>query len=456
MSRGYHAAMSLDLTGRFGRATGVLRRLDRAVAILAAIAFVSQVGVAVMLPLLPLYAIQLGASPTILGLLVSGFAVANAGGQFAAGFLVEKFGSRRLIPAGSAVYAGANLLIATATAAVPLIAYRAVAGLGGGISLVAERIYLVAIIPGADLAFANGVLSAAGSAGTVFGPAVGGLVAAVSDLRIPFLIVAVTSGVATLLAVRFLPPGERAARAPVRGPTDAQAQTPAEAPARASTRSVPSGRESPASSSAPAADGATWSRPILALLVANLGLNAAFGSFITTYAPLATTELAFSIAEVGILWSLFGVGDIVIGPWLAHIGDRTGRRRMAILASLPILVFTAAFVAELPRPLLFASAIVAGGGLAAFSACWYALLAVAAPPARQARVIATVMALSNLGIVVGATVAAGVWDAASLRTAAAVPALATVAAALGLLFVPPDRPDREAEASAEPFEPAPV
>lgn len=418
--------MSPGPAGRFRSAVGVLRRLDRAVAILAAIAFVSQVGVAVMLPLLPLYAIQLGAGPAVLGLLVSGFAVANAGGQLAAGFLVERFGSRRLIPAGSAVYAGANLLIATATAAVPLIAYRAVAGLGGGIALVAERIYLVAIIPGADLAFANGVLSAAGSAGTVFGPAVGGLVAAVSDLRIPFLIVAVTSGVATLLAVRFLPPLARAARAPT-------------APAVAS-----------------AVDGPTWSRPVVALLVANLGLNAAFGSFITTYAPLATTELAFSTAEVGILWSLFGVGDIVIGPWLAHIGDRTGRRRMAILASLPILVFAISFVAELPRPLLFASAVVAGAGLAAFGACWYALLAMAAPPARQARVIGTVMALSNLGIVVGASLAAGVWDAASLRMAAAVPAFATVAAALGLLFVPPDRPERDAEASAEPLEAAPA
>lgn len=58
-----------------------LRALDPALLLLAAMVFVVQVGVAVMLPLLPLYALSLGASPFVLGLLTSVFALTNAGGQ---------------------------------------------------------------------------------------------------------------------------------------------------------------------------------------------------------------------------------------------------------------------------------------------------------------------------------------------------------------------------------------
>jgi DHA1 family multidrug resistance protein-like MFS transporter len=61
------------------RAAGLGRGLDRSLALLAAIAFITQIGVAVMLPLLPLYATQLGATPRVLGLLTSSFAAgANA------------------------------------------------------------------------------------------------------------------------------------------------------------------------------------------------------------------------------------------------------------------------------------------------------------------------------------------------------------------------------------------
>ena len=60
------------------RAIGALRELDRALFLLAAIALIAQIGISIMLPLLPLYAVQLGASPAVLGLLTSAFAVTAA------------------------------------------------------------------------------------------------------------------------------------------------------------------------------------------------------------------------------------------------------------------------------------------------------------------------------------------------------------------------------------------
>ena len=76
------------------RATGAMatvRGMDRPLALLAVMAFVVQIGVAVMLPLLPLYAQQFGATPFVLGLLTSAHAVMSAVGQLAGGFLTERF-----------------------------------------------------------------------------------------------------------------------------------------------------------------------------------------------------------------------------------------------------------------------------------------------------------------------------------------------------------------------------
>src|SRR5687767_10750744 len=157
-----------------------------------------------MLPLLPLYGLSLGASPLQLGLMTSGFAIANAIAQFASGFAMDRFGARRFIVAGIGTYALANVLIATASTATALIGYRVIAGFGGGINMVATRVYIAQTAKQTSLAFFNSIISAANSAGSVLGPAFGGLVAVSGDLRAPFFIVAGTSAVAFVAAL-FLP-----------------------------------------------------------------------------------------------------------------------------------------------------------------------------------------------------------------------------------------------------------
>jgi MFS family permease len=402
---------------RAGGARGIhaLRGLSRSLALLAGMAFVTQIGVAVMLPLLPLYATQVGATPFVLGLLTSGHAVASAIGQLAGGFLTERFAARRLVAAGIGVYAGANILIATTTAAIPLIAFRSLAGLGGGVNQIAERLYLTEATDRARRAFANGILSAAGAAGSVLGPAVGGLLVAVSDLRLPFLLVGATSALATLGAL-FLP-----------------------------RSSVPEGAEvDPAAAGSPAVavdrDGQAGSRqPIVALFFSNLALMAGFGAFITTYAIFATGNLGWSAAEVGIVWAMFGLGSVLLGPWLARRADLGGRRRMAVLGSIPVVVLPIVMVLGMPRPVIYAVTIVAGGGLTAFESSWYALLAAATDEGRRGRVFGVVTALSNLGVAIGAMGAARAWELVDIRVAVLTCSVTFALAGLAMLAHPPDR-----------------
>ena len=389
------------------------RGLSPAIALLGAMAFITQVGVSIMLPLLPLYATSLGATPTVLGLLTSSFAILIAVGQLAGGYLVERVAPRRLVSAGIGVYAASNVMIATAGTALSLIAFRSLAGLGSGVNQVSERLYVAQAIDRARLAFANGVLSAAGSAGSVLGPTVGGLLVGVSDVRLPFLVVAGTSATAAVASL-FLP------KPVVERPTRETDPSPSEV-ARAKA--------------------AAATKILVLLFLIQTSFQATFGAFITTYAVFTQERLGWATAEVGLVFSAFGLGSIVLGPVLANLADRRGRRDVAILGSLLVLMFPLVFYAEAPRPVLYLVSVLGGAGVTALEASYFALLAEATDGGRRGRAYGWISALSSLGIVVGAIGASQLWD----RTGDV--GLGLLASAIGLLLVvaflllfPRDRP----------------
>jgi len=393
-----------------------------ALAVLATISFVSSLGISIMLPLLPLYALSLGASPLQLGLMTSGFAVANGIAQFASGFLMDRYGARRFIVAGIGTYAAANVLIATAPTAIALIGYRFIAGLGGGVNMVATRLYIAQTAQQSSLAFFNSIISAANSAGSVLGPGFGGLVAAGGDLRAPFFIVAGTSALAFIAAL-FLP----------------RPKAPAHDTAAAAM-----------------AGGRVWNRTVFILLAGNLLLLIGFGGWITSYAPFVTTRLGWSTFDVGIIFTIFGIGDITLGPWLGHLADRTGRRRMAVLASFPIFLFGFIVFFGLPKPFFYAISFFTGAALTAYNASWFALLTNAVPSARRGRVFGVVSAVAQTGTVIGALGATAIWQLTDVGGGLILASTAALGAGLVLLLLPAEvRPaasqaPRAPEASGTP------
>ena len=378
-----------------------IRSLGPALPVLAVISFVSQLGIAIMLPLLPLYALYLGASPLQLGLMTSLFAITNAAAQFGSGFLLDRYGARRFVNAGTAVYAIGNALIANAQSAVSLIAFRGLAGLGAGTNLVASQLYISQVADRARLAFFNSVLSAARSAGSVLGPALGGFVAVGGDLRLPFLIVSVTSG-AAFVASLFLPRPQSVAH-----PTAATGGT-----------------------------SGLFSRTVLTLLAGNLFLLIGFGSWITSYAPFATQHLGWTTFDVGVIFTLFGIGDITLGPWLGHLADRTGRRRMAVAASIPIFLFGFVLVFALPKPFFYVISFITGAALTAYNASWFALLTAAVPTARRGRIFGVVSAVAQTGTIIGALGASLLWQAFDVQWGLVIGSFAALSAGLALMTLP--------------------
>ena len=382
-----------------------LRALPTSLLILAGMTFVSSLGISMMIPLLPLYGLALGASPIQLGLMTSSFAVANAVSQFGTGFLNDRFGPRRFIAAGMAIYGAANALIAAAPNAVTLIGFRALAGFGAGANLVSARLYVSHVAERSRLAFSNSIISAASSAGNVAGPAIGGLLAAALTLRAPFVAVAATSAVAFLAAL-FLP------RLRIADAEEAGAEA----------RSTP-----------------IVDRSLLILFTSNFLISTGFGGWITSYAPYATERLGWTTFEVGILFTIFAIGDITLGPWIGRLADRTGRKRVAVASGFPVALFGIALVLGFPRLLLYATAYLAGTGLTAFFSSWFALITLAVPAQRRGRVFGVVSALGNIGTVVGALGAAAIWQAADLGIALVLASFAALAASLVLILLPADR-----------------
>jgi len=378
-----------------------LRDLRGPLAVLAAMIFVGQLGIGVMLPIIPLYAIALGASPRELGLLTTAFSLANVASQLGVGFVLDRVDTRLPIRAGIATYAGANLLIATAANVPGLVAFRALAGLGAGANLVADRIYISRTADPARLAYLNGLLSSAGSAGSLLGPAIGGLLAQVADLRAPFVVVGLTSGIAFLFSLRLR-------RAPQPAPISA----------------------------GPAIVSSAFNRSVIVLLVANTLLLSTFGGFITTFAPYATQAFGWSIAEIGIVFSVFGLGSVALAPPLSALADRRGRRLVATYATLPVFFFGLALALALPGPLIYLSAFFAGAGIATFSACWFALLTTASPDARRGRTFGIVNAISTLGLIIGANGAAAIWEYSDIRIALVLTGLMAALGGLVLNLLP--------------------
>jgi MFS family permease len=175
---------------------------------------------------------------------------------------------------------------------------------------------------------------------------------------------------------------------------------------------------------------------------------ASYGAFITSYGPMATDRLGWSTLEVGIAFSFFGAGSILLGPPLGHVADRYGRRSVAAWSTVPLAAFSFSLVLGLPQAATFALAILAGAGITGYNASWFALLADVAGERRRGRTFGIVSGVSNAGIVVGALAAAELWTRVDIAAAQVFAMGAALAAGAAIAaFRPPPVAANVAEAA---------
>ena len=148
----------------------------RPLAVLIAVATVDMMGLMMVAPLMPFYALRFNAPEWMVGPLISAFAVAQLVSSPIWGRVSDRRGRRPALLIGLAGAGFAFLIFGFATSLWMLFLSRIVQGLGGGTTGVAQA-YVTDTMAPAERAKALGWLSAGTSAGVVVGPFLGSFAA---------------------------------------------------------------------------------------------------------------------------------------------------------------------------------------------------------------------------------------------------------------------------------------
>lgn len=382
-----------------------LRGLPRETFVLALVAFCVALGFGIVVPAVPLFALQFGVGTTAAGAVVSAFALMRLVSGLAGGRLVDRVGERAALLAGLGVVAVSSLLAGLAVSYPQLLVLRGVGGIGSAVFTIAATSLLLRVAKAAQRGQTQSVYRGGFLLGGIVGPALGGAVVGVS-LRAPFFLYAGTLLLAALAAGTLLPKDPRA------GEHD-------DAPRAA----VPESRTSLAEAFANPA--------YQAALAGNFAVGFAVLGVRSTVVPLLVVQ-GLDLAA-GWIGAAFTVAALVQAVLLLPAGkavDQIGRRPTLVAGGLLSAVSLLGLAAATgPVSLLLAMTVFAAGA---------ALLGVA-PAAivgdvvegRGGRPVAVWQMSSDLGSVVGPLAAGFLIDRASF--AVALVASAAVVGACALL-----------------------
>lgn len=149
--------------------------MNSRLAILFLTVFIDLLGFGLVIPILPTYAVQLGASAFQVGMIMAVYALMNFVFSPFWGTLSDRLGRRPVIAGTVLITAMAFLLLANAHSLFLLFAARMLAGVGSA-NIATSQAYITDVTPPEGRAKALGLIGAAFGIGFIFGPPVGGLI----------------------------------------------------------------------------------------------------------------------------------------------------------------------------------------------------------------------------------------------------------------------------------------
>ncbi|WP_372461429.1 multidrug effflux MFS transporter [Streptomyces clavuligerus] len=157
------------------------------------------------LPALPAVTESLSAPAATLQLTLTACLLGMALGQLVVGPMSDRWGRRRPLLAGMAVYVVATALCALAPSAGLLIGFRLLQGLAGAAGIVIARAVVRDLYEGEEMARFFSTLMLISGVAPVIAPVIGAQVLRFTDWRGIFAVLAVVGVLLTLVVVRWLP-----------------------------------------------------------------------------------------------------------------------------------------------------------------------------------------------------------------------------------------------------------
>jgi DHA1 family multidrug resistance protein-like MFS transporter len=349
--------------------------------------FAAVTGVGIVVPLLPVYAHDLGASGLYIGLIFGAFSLSRTFFLPYFGRRSDKKGRKPFIVAGLFSYAVISVAFILSTGVESLIVIRFVQGITSAMIMPVVQAYVGDITPKGKEGWVMGLFNMSLFIGLSAGPLIGGVIKDRFSLNGAFVCMGALSLVGFVLSLVFLPP-------------------------TAEERVVKKGR----------APLGWWQilsdRTIAGLFLFRLAYTACIGIIWGFLPVFADMEFSVSASGIGILVMLgvlvSGIVQVPMG-WLA---DRLNRKSMIILGGLVVTGAVYTFEhANGFQDMFWASVVFGiGGGIA-----MPALMAAAVLQGSRSEAMGSVMALltvaHSLGMLVGSFMAGVMMDWFQLRQA---------------------------------------
>lgn len=189
----------------------LLKDLPVEVAVLASIAFFVALGFGIVIPSIPIFADSFGVSALAASAVVSAFALMRFVSSPFAGSWTNRFGERNVLAAGLAIVAASSFFAGLSQSYPQLLILRGIGGIGSAMFTVSALALLLRVVDAEQRGRASAAWQGGFLVGGVAGPAIGGILLAVS-IRAPFFFYAGTLAVATVIALVFLSPARLARR----------------------------------------------------------------------------------------------------------------------------------------------------------------------------------------------------------------------------------------------------
>jgi len=257
------------------------------------------------IPVVPLFAQDLGAGAVMVGLINSAFLLTTGISAFPLGLLADRWGRKIVVTAGLLISLATSLLLAVSLVPWQLLVIYLFFGLGLAAIGPTLMAYVADLSPPSHLGRSYGAYTLSIYTGMSLGPALGGWMADWLGFRLLFVAAAVLVGVVLVLALVFLPSFRRAPQ-----------------PARSSSETKPSWRR------------LLHNRALLGCWLITFGGCFGLGAFIT-FAPLYMKEQNLSVGQIGLVFACQAAVNALSRVPFGRLSDRLGRRWVqAILGCL--------------------------------------------------------------------------------------------------------------------------
>ncbi len=317
------------------------------VLVACALTFVLYLGAYMRLPLVPLFASDLGATTVQVGMINAGFMVAAAILSLPLGLVSDRLGRRRLILTGMAISGLTSLSLLLVRTPFQVGAIYLFSGVGLACFSPSMMSYVGDVSPPQFLGRAYGWYTSSLYLGMAAGPGLGGAIA-VGGFRTAFLFSA------AVIAAGLLVGGARM-------PTPPVVLRPASLTLASDFREI------------------AGNRTVLACWVATFFSTYAWGALFAFF-PLYARDAGISVTHTGFIFTCQAAANAVFRIPIGHLSDRTGKRERYIVAGCLLfalfIALVGAFQRTVPLYLLFVGI---GGAMAAAFTAIGAVLSEAVP-----------------------------------------------------------------------------